>query len=142
MSETVLVPYDGSPLSRRALEYALEKCPDDEFVVLTVVDPVDAVYAAELGGLPEAKRWATEAREAAEERLEEAADIAAEAGVDAETVLEVGDPERRIVDYVAAHDVDQIVLGSHGRTGVSRLVLGSVAERVVRHSPVPVTVVR
>ena len=47
-----------------------------------------------------------------------------------------------IVEYVETHDVDHVVIGSHGRKGLSRVLLGSVAELVVRRSPVPVTVVR
>jgi nucleotide-binding universal stress UspA family protein len=46
------------------------------------------------------------------------------------------------VDYAAEHDIDHIVVGSHGRTGASRILLGSVAETVARRSPVPVTIVR
>ena len=49
--------------------------------------------------------------------------------------------ERAICDYAVKHDVDLIVIGTHGRTGVSRLLIGSVAEKVVRHASCPVLVV-
>ncbi|MFC6988838.1 universal stress protein [Haloplanus sp. GCM10025708] len=58
------------------------------------------------------------------------------------TELVVGKPEREIVDYVDQEDVDHVVMGSHGRSGLDRLLLGSVAETVVRRVRVPVTVVR
>ncbi|MFB6177175.1 MAG: universal stress protein, partial [Halobaculum sp.] len=59
-----------------------------------------------------------------------------------ETDTAVGRPASAIVEYAETNEVDHLVLGSHGRTGVSRLLLGSNAEKVVRRSPVPVTVVR
>jgi len=54
----------------------------------------------------------------------------------------VGRPTKVIVEYADDHDIDQIVMGSHGRSGMSRILLGSVAEIVVRRASVPVTVVR
>jgi nucleotide-binding universal stress UspA family protein len=57
-------------------------------------------------------------------------------------VTEIGRPSRAIVEYAEEHDIDHIVMGSHGRSGVTRILLGSVAETVVRRSPVPVTIVR
>ncbi len=58
-----------------------------------------------------------------------------------ETIVVVGDPGTRVLDVAAEVGADLIVMGTHGRTGVKRLVLGSVAERVVRESPVPVLTV-
>jgi hypothetical protein len=55
--------------------------------------------------------------------------------------VESGVPAARIVDYARRHDIDLIVMGSHGRTGFSRALLGSVAERVVRLAPCPVLTV-
>ena len=61
---------------------------------------------------------------------------------DVETAIEVGRPAATIVEEARERDVDHIVVGSHGRTGASRILLGSVAETVARRSPVPVTIVR
>jgi nucleotide-binding universal stress UspA family protein len=58
------------------------------------------------------------------------------------TETAVGSPTREILSYADRNDIDQIVIGSHGRSGVTRVLLGSVAEAVVRRAPVPVTVVR
>jgi len=54
----------------------------------------------------------------------------------------VGRPAREITDELESGEYDHVVMGSHGRSGVSRILLGSVAETVLRRSPVPVTVVR
>jgi len=59
-----------------------------------------------------------------------------------ETAVVVGRPAREIVRYADDHDIDQIVMGSHGRDRASRVLLGSVAETVARRAPVPVTIVR
>jgi nucleotide-binding universal stress UspA family protein len=54
----------------------------------------------------------------------------------------LGDPAAELARFVAEEGCDLLVVGTHGRTGLSRLLLGSVAERVLRHAPVPVLVVR
>jgi universal stress protein A len=63
-------------------------------------------------------------------------------GVDITARLEMGDPARTLCDIAAKDGFDMIVMGTHGRTGISRMLAGSVAESVVRHAPVPVLTVR
>ncbi|AGN01040.1 UpsA domain-containing protein [Salinarchaeum sp. Harcht-Bsk1] len=142
MQEHLLVPYDGSPLSQRALERALTKHPDDRITVLYVLDPVLAVYEAEAKGAPAASTLHDRMTERADEICADAAERASEHGREITKATENGRPARTIVSYADDHDVDHIVMGSHGREGVSRLVLGSVAERVMRQAPMPVTIVR
>ena len=142
MTQRVLVPVDGSPLSRESLEHAASTFPGAELIVLHVVDPVGALYEAEGGGPAAADEWAGQAREEAERLCEDVATPAAEEGCTVTTLVDVGRPGRAILEAIDERDVDHVVMGSHGRKGLSRLVLGSVAERVVRESPVPVTVVR
>lgn len=142
MDEHILVPFDGSPLARRALERALDAHPEAAITVIHAIDPVTAVYEAESGGLPAAEAWPARAQELAEDCCREAEAIAAERNRSIATATAVGGPARVVLEYIEDHDVDCVVMGSHGRTGVSALVLGSVAEKVMRQSPVPVTVVR
>lgn len=142
MASHVLVPLDGSPQAWAAYEYALDEHPDASVTLLSVINPMDAGYSAETALPSAAEEWYESAKDAAEKRFDEAAQLAADRGVPIETVLEVGRPSATIVEYAAEHDLDVIVMGSHGRKGVSRILLGSVAEAVVRRSPVPVTVVR
>ncbi|MFC7006898.1 universal stress protein [Halalkalicoccus salilacus] len=63
-------------------------------------------------------------------------------GVEITTAIERGPPGSTIVEYAEENDVDRIVMGSHDRSGISKILLGSVAEDVVKESPVTVTVVR
>jgi nucleotide-binding universal stress UspA family protein len=140
MPRHVLVPVDGSPQSLQALAFVSEEWDDARVTLLHVIDPVQAGYSA--GALPTgSEEWYQEAKAEADEILREARERLDTGGeVTADT--EVGRPAATIVEIADERDVDHVVVGSHGRQGVSRLVLGSVAEDVVRHSPVPVTVVR
>jgi len=142
MMTRVLVPLDDSPLATRAFEHAIEEWPDTEVTALHVVDPVDAVYESEVGGPVEAEVWYESKMEATEALFDRARERAADAGVSLRTATTVGKPGREIVRYVADHDIDHVVVGSHGRSGLERLVLGSVAERVLRRADATVTVVR
>ena len=141
MVTRVLVPLDDSPLAMRALEYALDEWSTAEVTVLHVVDPIDAIYESEVGGPVAAEQWYDSRLAATEALFDRARERAADAGVSLRTATAVGKPGREIVRYVADHDVDHVVLGSHGRSGLERLYLGSVAERVLRRSAVTVTVV-
>jgi len=141
MPDTVLVAFDGSPLAERALTYALENFSDATITAMYVIDPVDSVLDVEAGGLPVAEGWYDDARERATGIQTTAADLAAEHDVDLETVTEVGRPARAIVDYATDRGIDQIVMGSHGRSGIDRTLLGSVAETVTRRARIPVTIV-
>jgi len=140
----VLVPYDESEGSDHALEHALEQYPEATVTLLHVVDLVDAGYASPVDGTVPGfwEDWFESEKAASERLLEEGRERATEAGVDVQTETVVGRPTRAINEYVDEHDVDHVVMGSHGRSGVTRVLLGSVAEGVVRRAPVPVTVVR
>jgi nucleotide-binding universal stress UspA family protein len=140
MGKRLLAALDGSPQSEDALAFATAEWPDATVVLLHVIDPVDAGYSATPLGST-AEEWYERERERADALLEDASD-AVDGPV--ETRIEVGRPARTIVEVADDEGaaVDHVVVGSHGREGVSRLLLGSVAETVVRRSPVPVTVVR
>lgn len=142
MTDHVLVPFDGSPLAERALAHSLETHPEASITVLYVIDPIDSMVAVEAGGLPAADGWYETARERAETVLAGASERAAARNIDVDTVTEVGRPARTIVTYADEHDVDQIIMGGHGRRGIERAILGSVAETVMRRARMPVTVVK
>jgi nucleotide-binding universal stress UspA family protein len=140
MARRLLVPLDGSPPSQEALRYALETFPDATIVLVHVLTPIDGNVGPD-GLLSDPAGVVDSQRARAEELFDEAE---ATAGDDraVERELLAGRPATEIVECAAEHDIDQIVMGSHGRDGAARLLLGSVSETVVRRSPVPVTVVR
>ena len=144
MTKRILVAIDGSEEAADALQFAAEEWPDAALTALHVINPADSTTGAE-GGFPGAiDQWYDSANERGERVL---ADVTAEIDRDVDTRLEVGRPTTTILDVANgdaddAEPFDHVVLASRGRTGLSRVVLGSVAEGVVRRAQVPVTVVR
>lgn len=144
MAKHVLVPVDDSDRAQDALEYALEEHPDDDITALFVLDPGD-FYAAtgmEGGAWANVEQLEEHHEERADAILQNGRETAAKHGREIETDRVVGSVARSIVEYVEEEDIDHVVIGSHGRTGASRILLGSVAETVARRSPVPVTITR
>ncbi len=142
MVDRILVPVDGSDQADEACELVFEEFPDATLVLLHAINPAEASYSAQTPVPNFSEDWYEEEKERAETAFTDIEQRASEHGVAVERTVEVGKPSRVIVDSVEERDIDHIVMGSHGRQGVSRILLGSVAETVMRRSPVPVTVVR
>jgi nucleotide-binding universal stress UspA family protein len=139
MIERVLVPMDESEMAQRALEYAIEAHPDATITVLNVVGEPSPMMG-QATGLALADDVEETAEEYASEVLDRARAVAADQGVEIETAVAAGHPARAILN--TAPDYDVIVLGTHGGSLSDRLLIGNVAEKVFRQSPVTVTVVR
>lgn len=145
MYSRILVPIDGSEPSKQALNEAIKLARplNSSLRLLNVVDVwslmTSEATAASYGVLFEAMR--TEG----ERYLKEAAELVRLAGIAADTVL-VETPDVQvgecIVRQAGAYQAELIICGTHGRRGLRRLLMGSDAEYVVRHSPVPVLLVR
>jgi nucleotide-binding universal stress UspA family protein len=144
MPEHVLVPLDESPLSQQALEYALENHADADITVFHAIDFAEAGYSASMeSALPGYwQEWYEDTLEEADALFVDAQTTATEYDVTLASEAVVGQPARSIVEFAEDNDVDQVVMGSHGRKGMKRILLGSVAETVIRRAPCPVTVVR
>lgn len=140
MARRILVPLDGSPQSQEALRYTMETFPDATIVFLHVLTPVDGGVGPD-GLLGDPSGVIADQRERAETLFDNAETTAGDDRT-VERALLAGRPASEIVSYAEENDIDGIVMGSHGRDGAARLLLGSVSETVVRRSPVPVTVVR
>lgn len=139
MYDRILVPTDGSAATESATDHAigLARQYGATLHALYVVD-VAAYSSLEAG----ADVVADELRSEGETAVDAVVERAADAGVEAETAVETGVVHRRVVDYVADNGIDLVVMGTHGRTGVGRFLLGSVAEKVVRTAEAPVLTVR
>lgn len=140
MYDCILVPTDGSPEVERALEYAFDLAQAHDATVRAIYVVSVAGYGSlpmetALEGISGALR---EEGEAAVRRVEELAPD----GVEVETKVLEGSPSRVIVEHARPGECDLVVMGTHGRGGIDRLLLGSVTERVVRHAPVPVLTVQ
>jgi nucleotide-binding universal stress UspA family protein len=135
MFDNVLIPTDGSEPTRRAMETGMELAAEHDATVhgVYVVEPT---YVAETGQVTETfqrkgERIVSDVAEEAEER-----------GLSAVTEVWTGAPHEEILDYAEENDIDVIVMGTHGRTGLGRYLLGSVTQKVVRLSEVPVLTVQ
>jgi len=139
MLSRVLVPMDDSEMAERALEYALDAHPEAEITVLTVVGEPSPMW-----GEATALALEVDVEQAAEDHaatvFDRAREIAAEADRELDTEVQLGNPVRAILKR--ADSFETVVMGSHGGTLSDTLIIGNVAEKVFRRSPVPVTVVR
>jgi len=133
--DSLLVPTDGSDTAEAAVDHGVDLAlaTDATVHVVTVVDVGAIAGSFNVGDITEKLQTASnQAVEAAVQRAEDA-------GVSSvESTTLVGVPDRSICDYADEHETSAIVMGTHGRTGVERFFLGSVTERVVRPSTVPV----
>ncbi|MFB6171302.1 MAG: universal stress protein [Haloarculaceae archaeon] len=138
MYDRLLFPTDGSEGAAAALDHALDLAAahDATLHVLNVADTTRDSLTLVQGDVVDALE-----REG-ERIVEAAADRARSRGVDVVTAVLQGEPDRTIVDYAADRDVDLVVLPTHGRRGIERILLGSTTERVVRRSTVPVLTLR
>jgi universal stress protein A len=142
----ILVPVDFSPCSRLALERAadLAKSLDATIDLLHVWQPPPVVAPeAMIGASTENPGLVQMAKQQAETAMEHFLKAARDSGTKIEAArVEPGDPARTIVDEADRGNYDLIAMGTHGRTGLAHLLLGSVAEKVVRRSSRPVMTVR
>ena len=136
----VLCAVDFSDFSRHALDHAVavSKWYSSRLTLLHVIDPIIFPHPGPLMAEFGAAVVSDADRNAARGRLEAWIKIAADCGVPADLVLRDGNPARQILNCAESLAADLVVLGTHGRSGFERFVVGSVAEKVLRKSPRPV----
>ncbi|MFB6204210.1 MAG: universal stress protein [Candidatus Nanohaloarchaea archaeon] len=137
MYEKILLPTDGSEGAEKAFKHAKELADKygAELHILYVADiRIESVsdFVSNISGALE---------EAGRETTEELEEKAADQGINAITVVRKGTPHSEINDYVQEEGIDMVVMGTHGRTGIDRMLLGSTTEKIVRTSEVPVLTV-
>ena len=139
MYERILVPTDGSPAAEAAVEQAVSLAAQYDATIhaLYIVD-TSAYSTLEAG----AEVIINALEDEGEKAVGDIAAAAADADVEAETTVTAGTAYRSILGYVDDHDIDLVVMGTHGRRGLDRYLLGSVTERIVRTATVPVLTVR
>ncbi|MDD5140372.1 MAG: universal stress protein [Verrucomicrobiales bacterium] len=141
--QRILVPVDFSDTAKKALQYAVPfaNAFDAEVLLVHVVQPY--TVPAEFGYMPpELPVSQQEYENSAREELDKLRTREIGVGTRAQVQVRVGVPWQEIVAAAGEAKADLIILSTHGRTGLKHVVLGSVAEHVVRHAPCPVLVVR
>ena len=141
MYDRILVPTDGSDGMAGVIEHAVDLADAHD----AAIDAIYVVNSASYAGLPMESSWEgidEMLREDAEEAVAAVGDAGDARGIPVTTAILEGSPSREIVEYAEQEGCDLVVMGTHGRGGIDRLLLGSVAEKVVRASNVPVLTVR
>lgn len=137
----ILIATDGSLQTRKAVEQGIElaKSVDAKLYAVFVIDTSAFDFFPVGAAVEKTHELLREEGEKATRAVEE---MAKKEGVGAQSEILVGRPAIEIVNFANKNDVDLIVMGTLGKAGLERFLLGSVAEKVIRTSPVPVMVVR
>ncbi len=136
----ILCPVDFSDASRKAVQYAKEFALSmgSTVYLLNVVEPRPMAVDITLNYIP----FEEDLEHAANEDMQLVLEEFQLAGLQAESTIEIGNPSDVILDKARELNVNLVILGSHGKTGLSRLLMGSVAEMVVRKAHCPVLIVK
>jgi nucleotide-binding universal stress UspA family protein len=140
----ILVPLDGSDTSFRAAKYEIEIAKIAEAEIIFMHAVVNPPYVEYEGTVPFMPAFLEQARRHAELWYVQAGNMATKADVKftTDTILDVASPADSIVNYAERVNADLIVIGTKGRTGLKRVLLGSAAGGVVSHAACPVVVTR
>lgn len=139
MYDDILLPTDGSDGMAPVIDHAVGLATEHD-ARLHALHAVNTASLTDLGIESSVDRVSETLKQEGESALQTVSEHVGDRPL--ETTLVEGSPARKIVDYAETEDCDVIVMGTHGRSGVDRLLLGSVAERVVRSATVPVLTIR
>ena len=138
MYDDILFPTDGSDGANEALAHALELAETHD-ATIHVLSVVDSTY---IGSAAAEATTIESLQERTEQVIDGTVDDVADHGATVVAERRIGDPYGEILDYADTAGVDLIVMGTHGRSGLDRFLLGSVTEKVVRTADPPVLTVR
>jgi len=145
MLDHILIPTDGTELSARAARFAVQlaKKMAAKVTAVTVTTPADAMMFGEVRIIRNAEEYEERMSASARAMLDAIGALAAEASVPCEKVHVRSElPWHGILEAAKSRNADMIVMASHGRRGLSAMVIGSETQKVVNHSHVPVTIYR
>lgn len=137
----ILVPTDGSEPSMRAAEFAIKLAKKFNAEIITVY-VIDRLIMEEVSKVHEKQELEDEIKRKAERSLNYVVKSAEIEGLKASPILLEGQPYDQIIRQAETSGVDIIVMGTTGRRGMERILIGSVAERVIEYAPCPVLVVK
>ena len=144
MYKRILVPTDGSDITQKAVDtaVALAKAVDARLYTISVKEPFPYSAISEMQPTPPQEFFDAQERIAAK-RVAGVVDAARAAGLDCQAhTVEALHPWEAIIDHAKQQDCDLVVMASHGRRGVTAMLLGSETQKVLTHTKVPVLIVR
>lgn len=140
---TLLIPVDGSDYSLKAVDYAAYRARESKTPIeVHLLNVQMALASVNVKLFVSAESLESYYRDEGHRALEAPLDRAKSAGLNVTSHIGVGDPAKIIIDYVADKKADEIVMGSHGRGALAGAFVGSVAQKVVHLSPVPVVLIK
>ena len=145
MFSSIVVGTDGSETAAEAVRQAVDlaKAVGAKVHLVSAYEPVSSQrLREERQQAPEDVAWSVNPREDVDATLSDAADVAQEAGVEAEKFARQGDPADAILDVAEETKADLIIVGNKGMTGARRFLLGSVPNKVSHHAPCSVLIIR
>ena len=145
MFRSIVVGTDGSETATEAVKQAVElaAATGAKVELVSAYEPVSGTrLREEATQVPDDLQWAVNPREDVDATLGEAAEVAANAGVDVQVFARQGDPADAILDVAEETKADLIIVGNKGMTGARRFLLGSVPNKVSHHAPCSVLIIR
>ena len=143
MYKRILIATDGSDKSKKAAEEGLElaKAVGAQVIALNVINEVVIASAVRQLGA-DRKDVESKLERAGGKAVDELKAMGAKMGVNVDTIVRIGAPANTVIDTAGAEKADLIVMGSHGESGASKLLIGSVVQKVLYWATIPVLVVR
>ena len=145
MYEKIMVPLDGSELAECVLPHVeglIKGCHVSNVVFVRVVEPITAPVGNVYIGREESRERESTRKSAVKDYLNQIVDRLKYEGTELHSEVLVGRVADSLADYTEKNDIDLILIATHGRSGVTRWVRGSIADKILRYSNVPVLMVR
>ena len=145
MYKIIAVPLDGSPLAECVIPHieALAKSPNCEIQLITVIEPVEIPTRGKIAlSDDDLKQIHEEMEKDAHTYLDQISHRLSRSGIKSRPVILAGKPAESLIEYVHNNRIDLLVMATHGRSGLTKLFWGSIAEKVIRSVNVPVLVVK
>jgi nucleotide-binding universal stress UspA family protein len=146
MYKKILVPLDGSGFAECSLEHVkavTSGSSASKIILFSVVEPLstETVYALTIAGDDLLRKAEMDNQTEARNYIGKVKNKLAKSGLKVETVVIDGRAAEEILDYAKNNKVDLIVMSTHGKSGISRWFFGSVAQKVLQHSPIPILLI-
>jgi nucleotide-binding universal stress UspA family protein len=145
MFNRILVPLDGSELAECVFPYVedIAKIRASTVELVTVFEPFEMPpHGGMVFDEEDEKEYNEYSKKKAEAYIQKIKDRFQSIGIDTITTLLVGKADESLVDYANCHEFDLIIMATHGRSGVERWIMGSIADKLVHYSTIPVLLIR
>lgn len=145
MYKKILVPLDGSTQAECVIPHleTIAKTGAQEIELISVIEPIEIPTRGKIAlSEDDIKKITLEAKKDTHKYLDQVAARLTRSGIKVHPIILTGKPAESLIDYIDSNDIDLVIMATHGRSGITRLFWGSVAEKVVRSVNTPVLLVK